>query len=183
MNRKDNRRTAMTKHLLKESLLELLETQDIHKISIRALCQRADLNRSTFYKHYASQYDLLKDMEDDLLAQIDKSLRVSDGSPASDLDQLADILSFIQAHLRLCRVLIHSNTDPDFPKRLLHHPAILQKLRGRFPEGGSPAQLAYLQDFFLYGGYQLIQSWILSGCRESPAQIAQILTDIQRRLS
>lgn len=61
--KKENRRTQMTKRMLKDSLLELLEHQDIQKISIRALCELADINRSTFYKYYASQYDLLKDME------------------------------------------------------------------------------------------------------------------------
>ncbi len=61
----------MTKKILKNSLLELLEQQDIQKISIRSLCELADLNRSTFYKYYGSQYDLLKEMENDLLNQIE----------------------------------------------------------------------------------------------------------------
>ena len=52
MRQKLDRRVEMTKRLLKKSLIELLKNESIEKISIRNLCQNADVNRSTFYKHY-----------------------------------------------------------------------------------------------------------------------------------
>ena len=67
MNHKDNRRVKLTKQLLKDSLCGLLEQKSIHEISVRTLCENADINRSTFYKYYGSLYDLLKEMEDDFL--------------------------------------------------------------------------------------------------------------------
>lgn len=63
MEKKEDRRIAMTKRLLKAALIELLKEQDIYHISIRELCERADVNRTTFYKYYGSQFDLLTDME------------------------------------------------------------------------------------------------------------------------
>ena len=59
MEKKEDRRIAMTKRLLKAALIELLKEQDIYHISIRELCERADVNRTTFYKYYGSQFDLL----------------------------------------------------------------------------------------------------------------------------
>ena len=67
MEKKEDRRIAMTKRLLKAALIELLKEQDIYHISIRELCERADVNRTTFYKYYGSQFDLLTDMEKDML--------------------------------------------------------------------------------------------------------------------
>ena len=48
MDKKEDRRTAMTKHVLKDALIEMLKEKDIYHISIRELCERADVNRTTF---------------------------------------------------------------------------------------------------------------------------------------
>ena len=58
MKKKEDRRVIMTKKLLKNALIVLLKEKDIYHISIRELCALADINRSTFYKYYGSQYDL-----------------------------------------------------------------------------------------------------------------------------
>ena len=47
-----NRRTAYTKTAIRRTFFELLEEKDFDKISVREICQRADINRSTFYRHY-----------------------------------------------------------------------------------------------------------------------------------
>lgn len=55
MNIKNNRRVIMTKKIIKDTFIEMLEKEDISKIHIRDLCNKADINRSTFYKYYDSQ--------------------------------------------------------------------------------------------------------------------------------
>ena len=51
MEGRENQRVMLTRRLIKESLTGLLAEESIHKISIRALCERAGINRSTFYKY------------------------------------------------------------------------------------------------------------------------------------
>lgn len=173
MNCKDNRRVQMTRKLLRDSLLDMLKNEEIHKISIRTLCENADINRSTFYKHYSSQYDVLKDMEDILLTQIQTQLSQFT-SKISDNERFINILTFLQSHLDLCKMLINSNVDPEFPKRLLHLPAIQNRLTKEYlPEDA--IENMYVQDFFLYGCYHMIQRWINDGCKEPPSEIARII--------
>ena len=50
---KDDQRTKLTKRLLREALLLLLEKNDINKIAVTQLCQQAGINRATFYRHYS----------------------------------------------------------------------------------------------------------------------------------
>ena len=45
-----NRKIQMTKKLIREVLFECLKEKDINKITISGLCEKADINRSTFYK-------------------------------------------------------------------------------------------------------------------------------------
>src|SRR5699024_5578943 len=47
-----DRRKQYTRKVLKESLIELLKNKPIATISVKALCEKADINRSTFYAHY-----------------------------------------------------------------------------------------------------------------------------------
>ena len=68
MNTKNNQRTRLSKMMLKNALLDLLREKGmITKISVRELCERADLNRSTFYAHYSEPKQLLAEVEDELL--------------------------------------------------------------------------------------------------------------------
>ena len=48
---KENRRIQMTKKLLKESVFELMEQKPLNKITIKEICENADVNRTTFYKY------------------------------------------------------------------------------------------------------------------------------------
>ena len=75
MEKKEDRRIAMTRRMLKDALTEMLRETDIYHVSIRELCQRADINRTTFYKYYGSQFDLLTDMENDLLEFLSSTIR------------------------------------------------------------------------------------------------------------
>ena len=63
----DGRRVKMTKLLLKQSLLELMKQKSIHDISIKEVCLGADINRSTFYRHYNTQYELYDEIVNEIL--------------------------------------------------------------------------------------------------------------------
>ena len=48
----ETRRTKMTKRLMKDALMELMENEPLASVSITELCALADVNRSTFYSYY-----------------------------------------------------------------------------------------------------------------------------------
>ena len=60
----------MTKRLMKDALLELLNQKELVNISVTAICEKADLNRSTFYQYYAEPVGLLREIEQDFLDRI-----------------------------------------------------------------------------------------------------------------
>ena len=55
-----------------KAFLALLEEKDFEYITVKELCKRADVNRSTFYLHYENMTDLLAEsieyMYDDFLS-------------------------------------------------------------------------------------------------------------------
>ena len=66
----EDRRARRSRKMLKESLLDLMRKKPFSDISVRDVTDRADMNRGTFYLHYAGTVDLLKSLEADLLEEL-----------------------------------------------------------------------------------------------------------------
>lgn len=56
--KKEDRRTQYSKRVIRESLYELMKEKPLNKITVREICEKADVNRSTFYAYYTDIYDL-----------------------------------------------------------------------------------------------------------------------------
>ena len=56
-DKKKDRRVKYTKKALKNSLIDSLKEKTIEKITVKELCEKADVNRGTFYSHYSDQFD------------------------------------------------------------------------------------------------------------------------------
>ena len=61
----DNRSVRNTKRRLRDGLLQLMEARPLQEISVKELTELVDVNRGTFYFHYADLYALLREMEQD----------------------------------------------------------------------------------------------------------------------
>ena len=176
---KEDRRTKITKQMLKESLLELLKKNDIHHIKIRELCELADVNRSTFYKYYASQYELLQDMENDWLQRFDHYL---DSMTSNQKNFPDDILVFLEENLEFSRLLLNSNVDVEFPQKLFAQPCIKRLIDGSLPIDNGDSETEYINRFYVNGGYNIIMHWLNKEERESPKEMVQIMQRILQHI-
>lgn len=173
----------LTKKLLKDSLVTMLETQSIHKISIRELCEHAEINRSTFYKYYGNQYELLEDMENELLRHIwgeDKEHLLI--QPVMTVERITSLLSYFETCCQLVRLLVNNNVDPAFPEQIISLPEVKALATQRLGDGYSPEQLDYLSTFLINGSFHMIREWINKEDREPPAVIAGLLFDMIARI-
>lgn len=166
-----NQRIMLTKKLLKTSLTNMLQTQNIYQISIRELCQNAGINRSTFYKYYGSQFDLLSEMEQDLLVSIEEVLTSENDYSKNAIEQ---ILIYLENDIEFIRLLINSNVDPEFPKKLFSLSPIQRMLNDLMAD--LPDDLnEYLYRFLLFGAYEIVRTWINKEDRQSPEWLAALL--------
>lgn len=65
--RKTDRRTVMTKGMIKDALLELLHNTPYEKITVTVLCKQSEITRATFYLHYNNIDAVLDELLDDAL--------------------------------------------------------------------------------------------------------------------
>ena len=70
----ESRRTRYTRRAMQDALIDLMRERPLGSITIKALCEQADVNRSTFYAHYDSIEELLHDIEDETMAWVTTAL-------------------------------------------------------------------------------------------------------------
>jgi AcrR family transcriptional regulator len=63
-------RTRKTLSAIEDAFLSMREGLPIEKIKISDLCQKAKINKSTFYRHYADIFALSEDLENELIDRI-----------------------------------------------------------------------------------------------------------------
>ena len=86
-------RVINTKKVLREALLQCLKEKNIKDVSITEICDIAKVNRTTFYKHYKSCQDIIKEIEQE---QLDDFRRLLASKDLFGEDLISDILSQIE---------------------------------------------------------------------------------------
>ena len=65
-----NRNATQAQEAIEKALLSLLDEKELYKISVKELCNRANVARSTFYAYYDVIDDCLLTVEDRFLSEI-----------------------------------------------------------------------------------------------------------------
>lgn len=60
-------RVLKTKKNIRDAFLELRRKQSIDEIKVNALCEKAMINKTTFYNHYQDIYELAEELESEVL--------------------------------------------------------------------------------------------------------------------
>lgn len=175
--KKLDQRVRLTRNLLKNALVQLMQEQHISKISIRALCEVADINRSTFYVHYTDQYDLLNKIEQEVLDNLNKYLGnqdLNDDRPIS-VQVLARVLDYVKENVELFKALLSENCDFAFQKDLME---LAQVISSQQNQSLDPRTQEYIKIFGLTGTISMLQKWLHDGMYESPAQMSEFIIQV-----
>ena len=69
------RNKIRTKKMIRKAFAELVaEKQDISKITVKELVERADISKSTFYGHYQDIYAVTEEFESEILELLNETL-------------------------------------------------------------------------------------------------------------
>jgi AcrR family transcriptional regulator len=175
-----DRRVKYTKMFLKESLVELMREHPISKISVKMLCEAADINRSTFYAHFTDQYDLLKQLELEVIAELEKHITKDAFSQqtAQTILSMNQILDYISKNADIFKILLSENGNSTFQKEImilaqekiisdiLSNPDIDERTSG------------YLQCFAVTGALSMVQKWLHDDMIESPQKMSEFASKI-----
>lgn len=159
----EDRRARRSRKLLKESLLELMKRKTFSDISVRDVTDAADMNRATFYLHYAGTSELLQSVEADLLEElqilVDAHMQetVAVGSVAPVFEP---VLDFAVEHRETCTILFASSEASGFFQSIqqLVHENGAPLVRTWF-HPADPRLTDYLLNFLAWGFIGLLSEW------------------------
>lgn len=178
MNTKNNQRTRLSKMLFKNALMDLLkEKGSINKVSVRELCDRAELNRSTFYAHYNEPNDLLIEIETELLDATEEHLKkIGAENEIGAHKYILSFLQYIRQNDKPFRALLIDSTDPEFRSRFMQQSIIqfVENLRIVLPKELEQ----YIFSYILNGSTGIIIQWIRSDYASDENEIVNLLFSI-----
>lgn len=175
---RENQRVAISKRLLKEALLRLLEHKELEQIRVTDLCREAGINRTTFYRHYELPRDVLIELEKDLYHDLRQTVPLP--RTAGEVEGCLQALCvYMEQRLPLIRVIVRCNTDADFAA------FVMDIYRELWPELDQPwpwLGLALTEEdrkmVVLYGAggsYFVLRHWMLGDLNKSAEEMADYL--------
>ncbi len=180
MNTRNNQRTRLSKLLFKNALMDLLkEKGSVAKISVRELCDRAELNRSTFYAHYNEPKDLLYEIETELLDATEEHLKkIGEENDAGAHKYILSFLQYIRQNDKQFRTLLIDTADPNFRSRFMQQSIIqfVNNLRIELPKELEQ----YIFSYILNGSTGIIIQWIRSDYAVNENEIVNLLFSINQ---
>ena len=112
---KEDARIVKTKARLLETFRELLAEKPMEDITVNEICEKANVRRATFYKHFADKYAFLKYFVGSLRYDFDKSLpkkKRPDETSAYYVEYVYGIIRFISENEPIIKNALRSEVLP-----------------------------------------------------------------------
>ena len=169
-----DRRVKYTKMMLKNSVIELLGEKPIEKVTVKEICERADVNRGTFYSHYSDQYDLYNSIVDELLNGIFERLGdILKAGHQSMLKSVTLVYEYIKENSKLAEILLEGRIKYGIDARIneivesiyLHD--IKKSVENRI-------EIDAVYSFIASANLGIIKYWLNSGMKMSVEEMASL---------
>ena len=177
IEKKTDRRIVRTKKAIKNAFAELLTEKDINDITVSDIAEYADVNRKTFYNYYAGVFEVVDEIENDIIKRFDKMLAEADietniKNPYTVFEKLTALI----------------NTDMDFFGFLLSmngNVSLVTKIVDMLKEKSISVmesrtsiekwQLETVLDYAISGMFSVYQQWFNSDRRQSIEEISALI--------
>lgn len=179
-------RIVRSRAALREALISLIEERGLDSVTVNDLCQRAGLNRGTFYNHFQDKENLLNTFEDEFLEGLGSArdrlsnLEVPDLLAARlakrPLPQLVELFNYLRSEGDLLHALLGPRGDARFGPRLREAvcEGFVRALLHERYRSDTSAFVDYYASFFGGAYLGVICRWVEMGMRESSEEMAII---------
>lgn len=182
-----------TKQAIKKALLTQIETVGFQRVIVKNLALTAKINRGTFYLHYADKFEVMDEIQQELLNELASHaarLQPLEAYRTMQAEQLYEpfvvIIKFIKKHAPTLRIILGEEGSPAFSKKMkgVFSDHVLKKVQSIQVEVMDSVFSQYLQAFIKSAILGVIQEWLESGDEDlSAEEMASIHFRILRFIS
>ncbi len=152
-----------TKKAFEESLSYLAKDRQLNKISVKEICEKAQLSRNAFYFHYKDINDLISDIEDNLINEVAAILHDIEklGFPRCVYATIDGFIDLFEARQDTVIMLMDKSFSTSFTERVSK---MFSDFNYRYFKAfhGDRSKVSY-EFFYIYlsgGFYDVIRYWL-----------------------
>ena len=171
----EDARVRKTKQKLSAALVELLQEKAFSDITPAQICERAGVNRSTFYRNYRNLSQLKTEMENKILSGIRWK---GESSESSDIrENIESQLAFLRENQDLFLALSASGSrEGIFEKARNRAIQVARDAYDRIPNAPSREEYNNLCVFYISAVFGVVTDWFMGGLVQSNESLAAFLT-------
>lgn len=183
-NQSVDRRITRTKLAIRDALVTLIKEKGFDALTVSDIVTRANINRGTFYLHYKDKFDLLEQTETKILQEIQHIFLQANSLPTGGLNRAEQLqqlvimlLEYVREHADLMQAFFGLQGNYSFITRMrtmAEQNLNLGALSG-LSEKGFLVPREYLLSYVLHANLGVLQAWFVTGCKETPQEMARIL--------
>ena len=169
------------------AFLNLLEKKELEYITVKEICEKAGVNRSTFYLHYETVSDLIAECVEYINQQFFESIQIDHAEfmkkiqncPMEELylitpEYLIPYLSYIKQNQRLFQTMLKNAAtlrSEDSYLKLFRY--VFTPILNRFQVPHENRE--YMMAFYIHGLIAIITGWLELDCRDSIEHIIAVM--------
>ena len=178
-----------TARLMDEALLDLLQKKDYEFITVKEVCEKAGVNRSTFYLHYEGMDDLLKESYElicnrffnqckpfDITREQAERNAKSEGFLITP-EYLVPYLNFVKQNRKVYALIMNNaslfGADKTFKKM---YGSIFAPILDKF--GVPKNNQEYVFAYYMNGVLAVIRTWVKNDCDKAVEEMIGLITDL-----
>lgn len=176
-----DRRKKYTRMVLKESLFIMLKEKQLYSVTVKEICELADINRSTFYAHYADQFDLLEQIEEELLDDLRDLLGAYQVGDKAEVLQITEkIIQYFAAKKEECQILLSQNSHSAFEQKVRQ---VAQHYIMQYYTATSnmdPDTFRYVSAYVVSGSIEVMKVWLNNDMDKPAEEIAKLIMKLSQ---
>ena len=173
-----DRRTAKTRKAIVDALADLLYEKELHKVTVKEITEKADINRGTFYKHYLDVYDLYDKAEQDILVDLGMLVLQLESLPSDQF--FSHLVDYIDDNRAIFRMMFSPNSTSKLRDRFNRclEGSFRQVEAEKKDKSASDITLRYQTNYRTRGCVAIIALWVRGGFTEKKDFIVKMLSEL-----
>ncbi|WP_458354418.1 TetR/AcrR family transcriptional regulator [Peribacillus frigoritolerans] len=184
-------RVIRTKNSIRNALVELIEEKGFEAITVKDITMKAKINRGTFYAHYQDKFDLMTKCQEEIMQEMsniakqnlpDVIAELGTDSPINKpFTVFVSIFEYLNVNGEFMKAVLGPKGDLSFQTKIKDFmlKTLLENNQNSILKAENllvPGH--YLISYIASAHIGVIQQWLDSGRKESPQEMARILSTI-----
>lgn len=184
-------RVIRTKEAIRNALIQLIDEKGFEAITVKDITTTAKINRGTFYAHYQDKYDLMTKCEEGILNELFtiiqhklpsvQEIDKQNVQPLTLLPVAISVFQYLNEHRHFMRAVLSPKGDLSFQTKIKHfiwEALFIRNASKLVNEKNLLIPSQYFAAYLSSAHIGVIQQWLNSGCKESPEEMATILSTV-----